>query len=226
MKYSSGSSDSFKEKIQNKEKKIEDLKIKLKSIIEDLVVRNANETGYIIDQWLPDEQKDIISKLGKNPKLQLQYLESYLKERENDIKDVMEASARSIQTSKEALVYKDFLLKHVELLAQGNVPKIIEIVKKEYYPVDWLKMLKDSSSTLIQEAKAHLLKRSEMFRESLRLFLELWKQIDDKAIIDGVLHSWELPQTENHTLNFMHIYSEILNILIKVSGRPDFQKSK
>ena len=216
----------YQRKETKKDRKIEELKVKLKTIIEDLVIRDANQTGYIIDQWLPDEQKDIINKLGKNPKLQLQYLESYLKDREDDIKEVMKASARSIQTSSEACVYRDFLQKHVELLAKGNVPKLIEIVKKEYYPVDCLKMLGDNSSILIQEAKAHLLKRSEMFKDSLKIFLDLWKLIDDKAIIDGVFHSWDLPQKDTHTLNFMIIYNEIMDILIRASGRPDLQKSK
>lgn len=62
-----------------------------------------------------------------------------------------------------------------------------------------------------------------MLRESLKIFLDLWKLIDDKAIIDGVLHSWELPQSDTHTLNFMHIYREILDILIRAHGRPDFK---
>lgn len=126
----------YQNKKTKKEKKIEELREKLKTIIQELVIRDSIKTGRIIDQWLPNEHKDIINKLGKNPKLQLQYLESYLKDREEDIKDVMKASARSINTTSEAGIYKDFLQKHVELLAKGNVPKIIEIVKKEYYPVD------------------------------------------------------------------------------------------
>lgn len=77
----------YKSKAKYNEKRIEDLKDKISRSIEDLVIANPDDTGYVIEMWLPDKQKEVINKLGKKPDLQLKYLEAYLKEREEDIKE-------------------------------------------------------------------------------------------------------------------------------------------
>ena len=216
----------IKKRHTKKERRIEELKSKIKSIVEDLIIINPIDTGYMIDQWLPGEQKDIVNKLDKNPKVQLIYLEAYLLERENDIVQILHDSSKSTKSSSDAGFYKEFLMKHVELLSKANTPKLIEVVKKEYYPVDWLKSIGENSSFLHKEAQAHLLKRAEMYEKSLKIFQDLLKQIDEKSIRYCIHHNWDMPQTDTYYLNFINIFNNIVEILEKASIRPDLQNLK
>jgi hypothetical protein len=56
-------------------------------------------------------------------------LESYLKEREEEIKEVLTAVSINSGSKPEAENYKKYLEKHVELLAKKENPKLIEVVK-------------------------------------------------------------------------------------------------
>ena len=216
----------YQRKQTKKERRIEDLKLKLKSIIEELISINPIDTGYMVDQWMEGEQKELINKLDRNPKLQLLYLESYLLERENEIIQILHDSSKSIKTSKDADFYKALLMKHIELLSKANTPKLIEVVKKEYYSVDCLKSIVESSSLMHKEAQAYLLKRAEMYENSLKIFLDLWKQVDEKSIRYGIHHSWNLPPSDTYYINFLDTFNEVIEILEKSSIRPDYQKLK
>lgn len=204
-------------KDKQKEKKVEDLRNKISSVIEELVVINSEETGYIIDMWLPDKQKDVIDKLSRKPALQLQYLESYLKEREEEIKEVFESSGRSQTSSPEAQNYKTYLLKHVQLLANNNEPKLIDVVKKDYYPIECLKGIQAGSSLLLKEAQAYLKKRAGMYKEAITIFLDLLKQIDKDMISTEILAQGQNLNQGKHVLSFKNIYYEVLDILQRQS---------
>ncbi|CAI2383783.1 unnamed protein product [Moneuplotes crassus] len=202
-----------KKKDKKKEHNIEDLKNKISEVIEELVNIDPTSTGNIIDEWLPDKQKDVILKLGKNPKLQLQYLESYLKEREEDIIEKFAASSLQSKTSQEAVNYKNYLIQHVELLARNNDPKLIEIVKRNYYPLGCLDRVSKSSSTLVQEAKAHLKKREGMYSDSIKIFLELLKNIPHTSLEEQILASGANEYQKEHILSFFDIFEEICDNL-------------
>ena len=146
----------YKIRQTKKESKIENLKEKILDVIENLVVIDAQKTGYVIDEWLPEKQFEVIEKLRKDPKSQLKYLESYLEEREDDIKDTQMASARNFSINSNIKDYKGLLELHVTLLANNNDPNLIDVVCKEYYPVNWLDKYKQNSSLLVKEAQAHL----------------------------------------------------------------------
>jgi hypothetical protein len=198
-----------KKKDKKKESKIEDLKVKISNVIEDLVTIDATKTGNIIDEWLPDKQKEVINKLGKTPKLQLQYLESYLEEREEDIIEKFAVSSIQSKSSLEANNYKAYLIKHVELLAKNNDPKLIDVVKKKHYPLGWLDSVAKGSSTLIQEARAHLKKREGMYSESIKIFLDLVKSIDRAKIEEELLTEGQVRNKRGHVLSFSDIFIEI-----------------
>ena len=198
-----------KKKDKKKEHRIEDLKIKISEVIEELVNVDPTKTGNIIDEWLPDKQKDVINKLSKNPKLQLQYLESYLKEREEDIIEKFAASSLQSRTSMEANNYKMYLIQHVQLLAKNNDPKLIDVVKRNYYPLGCLDRVAKNSSSLIQEARAHLKKREGMYTDSIRIFLELLKNIDDGNLEQEILSQYHMKNNKEHILSFGNIFMEI-----------------
>ena len=141
--------DLYKRKDKFNEKKIEDLRNKISRVIEELVIANPENTGDVIEMWLPDKQREVIDKLSAKPELQLKYLEAYLKEREDDIKEKCTTSSLQIMSNPEANNYKEYLAKHVELLAKNNDPKLIEVVKKSFYPLGCLEKFKKSTSALI-----------------------------------------------------------------------------
>lgn len=68
------------------EDNIKNIRMYILDSIEDLVKVDSVKTGEVIDTWLPNSHQEVIEKLTPNPKLQLKYLQDFLKERENDIK--------------------------------------------------------------------------------------------------------------------------------------------
>jgi len=214
----------FQKRDKLKENKFEDLRKKISLVIEELILTNSEETGYVIDNWLPDKQNEIIKKLDKKPDLQLKYLESYLKEREDTIKDTLTAVSININSSTEAKNFKQYLLKHVELLSKNNSPKLIEVVKKEYYPLEWLDNTKKTSSTLIKEAQGYLKKRAGMYTQAINIFLELLKQCDKDSIEWEIYTKNDNSDSKSYFLSFKNIFSEILDCLREHSKQANASK--
>ena len=69
------------------EQNIENIKTYILNSIEDLVNLDSIKAGEVIDTWLPNSHQEVIENLTPNPKLQLKYLQDFLNERENDIKE-------------------------------------------------------------------------------------------------------------------------------------------
>lgn len=207
-----------KKKDKKKEYRIEEFKNKMSEVIEELININPTKTGNIIDEWLPDKQKDVINQLKKNPKLQLKYLESYLKEREGEIIEKFAVSSLQSKTSKEAQNYRIYLIQHVELLARNNDPKLISIVKKNYYPLGCLDKISCNSS-LIQEARAYLKKREGMYTQSIKIFLNLLRNIDQDSLEKEILSQNEEKSKKEHMPSFQEIFYEICDSLKMLSKR-------
>ena len=56
--------------------------------------------------------------MGGDKGLQLFYLSSLITSKEDEIKNTLEVSAKSLQEPAEAKEYRDLLYKHAELLAE------------------------------------------------------------------------------------------------------------
>lgn len=54
-----------------------------------------------------------------------------------------------MRPSLEADNYKQYLIKHVQLLAQNQDPKLIEIVKKNFYPLGCLESFASNTTALV-----------------------------------------------------------------------------
>lgn len=60
-----------------------------------------------------------------------------------------------------------------------------------------------------------------MLEESLKIFLDLIRQIDAEAIENEILMQGAQKSKDQHTLSFKEIYAEIQDVLIRASIRPD-----
>ena len=152
------------------------IKNKILDVIEQLVKLDSNKTREVIDSWLPNNQKDVIEKLQNNPELQLRYLSDYLNEKETEIRENMLLLNKSPKTKEEIEQYRKYLFLHIKLLAEQESTLLKEVVMKDFYPVQWLDSIK-SNAPIVREALAYLKKRSEMFSESLEIFLSLMNDI-------------------------------------------------
>lgn len=179
---------------------------------------NSIRTGEVIDTWLPNQQREVISKLSSNSELQLKYLQDFLKERENEIRDIIMSAGKRSKTNSEVQDYRNFLALHVKLLAEQDSPELKTVVMKDYYPMDSLDEVEDDS-LIIKEAKAYLKKRSEMYADSLRIFLHLMEQLSYDNIKLELFGAKAFDKTNN--LSFNKLYDEVCEILVKSTGRPD-----
>ena len=141
------------------------------------------KTSEVIDQWLPNQQLEIIEKLGSNEELQLKYLTDFINEREEDIREKMFSTGKS--TSPETEDYKYFLRLHIKLLAKYDCKRIII---KDYYPIDCLDDVKDDN-VIIREARAYLHKRCGDIKNSLNIFLSLIEEISYEDIKHEFLYA-------------------------------------
>ena len=162
---------------------VENLKGAILQQIKRLVKLNSSETAAVIDSWLPNSQlKVVVRDLGGDKGLQLYYLSSLIGSKEDEIKSTLEVSAKSLQETTEAKEYRDLLYKHAELLAELDQRRLVETVKKNFYPLDCLKSFEKRETgeaggnplyrnVHIKEALAILKKRAESLKEAVELFL-------------------------------------------------------
>lgn len=145
-----------------------------------------------------------------------------MEERQDDIIDKFAASSIQSKSSLEADNYKAYLVKHVELLAKNNDPKLIEVVKKKHYPLGCLDKIAKDSSSLIQEARAHLKKREGMYSQSIKIFLDLLKSIDKAKIEEELLTEGQNRNRKGHILSFTDIFIEICeNLKLHSKENPE-----
>ena len=127
-------SEKFINKKDNLEKEsIDRIQREILRVINDLIITDSIKTSEVIDQWLPNQQMEIIDKLSSDEKLQLKYLTDFINEREEEIRDKMMAAARGRKTTTDFNDYTYFLKLHIKLLVKLD-PKKLDI--KDYYPVD------------------------------------------------------------------------------------------
>lgn len=180
-----------------REDAVQQIKDKILDVIEELVKANSIKTGEVIEMWLPNSQKDVIDKLGSNSELQLKYLRDFLSEREQEIKD----SILSLNKDEKAMVdsqqYQKLLYLHVNLLAKQQSPDLKNVVMKEYYPINCLEGI-SGDSLIVKEAHAYLKKRSEMYSDSLKIFLGLMDQIK----YDDFINEMYTGKSVSHPLDY------------------------
>jgi len=189
------------------------------NVIKELVKADSIKTGEVIDTWLPNQQKEVVNKLESDIDLQLKYLQDFLTDRVEEIRKIVLTPSKSHEMSEEAKSYKNFLNLHIKLLAEKESPELKEVVMKDYYPIDTLDGIKDNS-LIVTEARAYLKKRSEMFSESLKLFLPLMEQLSLESIELDAFGA-KASKKEGYSLSFNQLFEEICDILIKSTGRPD-----
>ena len=158
------------------EEDVSKIKAKILNVIADLVNLDSIKTREVIDAWLPNSQKDVIEKLQHKPKLQLKYLKDYIWIKETEIRENMLLLNKSPKTKEEIEQYRKYLFLHVKLLAEQESPELKEVVMKDFYPIQCLDGIK-SDSYIVREALAYLKKRSEMFSQSIDIFLSLMSEI-------------------------------------------------
>jgi hypothetical protein len=163
------------------------VKAKILKVIAELVKTDSVKTGEVIDNWLPDSQLQVISKLSSDPDLQLRYLQDFLNEREDDIRNYL-LSTKKEQRSESSTDFKQLLKLHVKLLADKDSKDLKNIVLKDYYPIDCLDEYENDESPVVKEALAYLYKRSGNIDKSLKLFLELVQRLSYDDIKYGLLY--------------------------------------
>jgi hypothetical protein len=164
------------------------IKNEILKVIDELVMADSVRTSEVIDTWLPNQQLEIIDKLGSNKDLQLKYLKDFVSEREDEIKEAMlSTGGKRNQTRDQINDYKYFLKLHVKLLASKESSELKNVVMKEYYPVDCLDDINDNS-TNFKEAQAYLCKRSGDIEKSLSIFLDLIEEIGYDEIKNDSLY--------------------------------------
>ena len=122
-----------KKKDKLEKESIDRIQREILRVINDLIITDSIKTSEVIDQWLPNQQMEIIDKLSSDEKLQLKYLTDFINEREEEIRDKMMAAARGRKTTTDFNDYTYFLKLHIKLLVKLD-PKKLDI--KDYYPVD------------------------------------------------------------------------------------------
>lgn len=169
------------------EEDIREVKGKILKVIAELVKTDSVRTGEVIDNWLPDSQLQVISKLSSEPELQLRYLQDFLNEREEEIR-INLLSTKKEQKNESVTDFKQLLRLHVKLLADKDSKDLKNVVLKDYYPIDCLDEYENDESPIVKEALAYLYKRSGNIDKSLKLFLELIQRLSYDDIKYGLLY--------------------------------------
>mmetsp|Transcript_12591 Transcript_12591/g.11126 ORF Transcript_12591/g.11126 Transcript_12591/m.11126 type:complete len:203 (+) Transcript_12591:133-741(+) len=147
-------------RLHKKKKSLEEESIKriqdeILRVINDLIIINSVMTSEVIDRWLPNQQMEIIDKLGSDEKLQLKYLSDFITERENEIREKMKSTRARRKNSTTSSDYNYFLKLHIKLVIKLE-PQKLDI--KDYYPIDCLDDITDNS-IIIRQAKGYLYRR-------------------------------------------------------------------
>ena len=135
---------------------------------------DIKNTTNIVDTWFKGQHEKVIGKLAKKPEVQLEYVERILKDKENDIENIMKEQAISGRETEEYTQSHRLLELHVELLCDLFPEKVLAVIKKKFYPTtSCLSVCKRKRHNL---AIAYLLKRAGDFSESLNSYLDILRK--------------------------------------------------
>lgn len=119
--------------------------------------------------------------------------------------------------------YKQLILRFITILCQKKYrSKIVEYVKKKYYPIE--ECLKICEEHQVWEACAILQKRKGEYQKSIQLYLDVLLQLSKKEIIPQLYVNAHVkfndPNTKNeHLRKFDGILMEIIKICEKYGSR-------
>ena len=156
----------------NNEEDIEKFKKYIFEKIPQLAQINMEQLEHLVDNWFQNSHEAVINKLDGSDKLQLNYIQQIIKDKEQLIKELMLSDEGSVKESEEYQRYLTLLIKHVELLCKHNKKEVLSSIKgRKFYPIS--NCIQICKEYRIHEATAYLLKKTGSYIESLKEYLNL-----------------------------------------------------
>jgi len=158
---------------------------------------NVEEGTKIVDTWFEHQHEKIIEKLANNKAIQLKYLKRIIYDKEDIIRKLMNEPSSSQEVNNSYNKYRNFLELHIELLCEIEPDEVLPVIKKEYYPVNECQAICNKKGHL--EGKAYLLKRAGDYNMSLKVYLEILKNIKNALLNFSTVELFEVGMMKFYT---------------------------
>jgi len=144
---------------------------------------DVKRTVDTVDIWFKNKHFEVVKRLDKQPKFQLEYLLTLLDEKENYLELLFKGESVSEKECPDAKIYTELILIFVELLCIYRKSDVEKYVKKEYYPLE--NCLTLCQKYKINSAVAFLLHRAGRFSEAIDVYLKLMNEVAEKIFALG-----------------------------------------
>jgi len=161
---------------------------------------DVKQTTKIVDIWYEKQHERIIKRLAKRKEIQLEYITRIITDKEDMIMKYMNEPTATEEAQEEYRKYKDLLELHVSLLCDLAPEKVLEAVKKKYYPVNECQRI--CSAKKNNRARAYLLKRAGDYSESLRVYIDILREIGDNLI--NITNKKDFDDLDNSFNDYFH----------------------